>query len=78
MGFGAMGMMPLLFGAVAVTAIWGGLWLLLSAMGHRSAQVQPKELRPAQPPDQPAATTWQQPAFEHPRPSSRPTGPVRP
>ncbi len=76
MGFGTMGMMPLLLGAVAVTTIWGGLWLLLSAIGHRSTPVRPKELGPAQPPGRPAATTWQQPSFEHPRPGALPNGPA--
>jgi cell division protein FtsN len=67
MGFGAMGMTSWVFGAIAVAAIWGGLWWLLSTIGYRPhSEVQPKELAAAPPlPEQPGAE-WKQPSFEQP------------
>lgn len=73
MGFGAMSMAPLILGAFAVATIWGGLWWLLSAIGHLGAVAQPKELESTQPlPDQ-VTTDWQQPSFEHPAPPLAPS-----
>lgn len=72
MGFGAMGMTPWIFGAIAVAAIWGGLWWLLSTIGsHTGADTPTKELGSAPPPEQ--ASDWQQPPFEQPAVAHTPT-----
>lgn len=61
MGFGALHLTSWIFGAIAVTTIWGGLWWLLSAIGsHPSAEVSPP------PPPEEAASNWQQPTYEQP------------
>lgn len=72
MGFGAMGMTSWVFGAFAVATIWGGLWWLLSTIGHHAdADAPTKELGSAPPPEQ--ACGWQQPSFEQPEAAHTPT-----
>jgi hypothetical protein len=64
MGLGAMGMTSWIFGVVAVATIWGGLWWLLSTIGHQSNAEAPTKALGSAPPPSEQGPGWRQPSFE--------------
>ncbi len=63
MGFDGMGMtVPWLFGALALAAIWAGVWWMLTAIGMNPGQHGHRP-PPQSLPERSEPQTWQQPGF---------------
>ena len=77
MGFGATGPIVWLFGALAMIAIWGGVWWGLSALVfHWPARERTQPRRFPQPSTRQHPPLWLQPSFD-PNSTGPETGPGR-